>query len=182
MYKNRKLNSILFATIIILLASCRQELADCPPVTPAPRGQLNGMISPDAPIQFPLDDYTLRGQFETVSHGGVFENKHHAAEDLKGVPGTAVYAIADGEISFSGVKGGYGQLIIIDHPQTNTYSLYGHLSPSRWHRGTGPVAKGDLIAYIGAADENGSSAKVVYGRCRQWLSSLSQKEARPARS
>ena len=41
-----------------------------------------------------------------------------------------MYAIADGEISFSGSKGGYGWLIIIDHPQANLYSLYGHLSPA----------------------------------------------------
>lgn len=145
--------------ILFLLDGCRQEPVDCPPVPPAPRGQLNGLVSEDRPIQFPLDDYTVRGPFEAFSHSGVFENKRHAAEDLEASPGTAVYAIADGKISFSGEKGGYGLLIIIDHPQTNTYSLYGHLSPSRWHRGTGAVAKGDLIAYIGNSDENGSSPK-----------------------
>ena len=151
----------IFLTLMLLIG-CRQEPVDCPPVPPAPRGQLNGLISEDSPIQFPLDDYTVRGLFESFSNSGVFENKRHAAEDMGAVPGTAVYAIADGEISFSGEKGGYGLLIIINHPQINTYSLYGHLSPSRWHRGTGPVAKGDLIAYLGDSDENGSSAK--YGK------------------
>ncbi|MEJ2749134.1 MAG: M23 family metallopeptidase [Anaerolineae bacterium] len=125
------------------------------------------MIRETSPIQFPLDDYTVIGPFESLSNAGVFENKRHAAEDLRASPGTAVYAIADGEISFSGVKGGYGQLIIIDHPQTNTYSLYGHLSPSRWHKETDPVAKGDLIAYIGDSDENGSSSK--YGEMQPHL-------------
>ncbi|MCP4416853.1 MAG: M23 family metallopeptidase [Chloroflexi bacterium] len=88
----------------------------------------NGLISENTPIRFPLDDYIVRGHFETFSNADVFENKRHAAEDLEGVPGTAVYAIADGKISFFGNKGGYGLLIIIDHPQTNTCSLYGHLS------------------------------------------------------
>ena len=166
MYKNLKLNFICLVAFI-LLASCQQEPADCPFVFSAPRGQLNGLISADTPIQFPLDNYTVRGQFEALSSAGVFENKRHAAEDLEGVPGTAVYAIADGNISFSGKKGGYGLLIIIDHPQTNTYSLYGHLSPSRWHRETGPVAKGELIAYLGDSDENGSSIK--YGEIRPHL-------------
>ncbi|MCA9935661.1 MAG: M23 family metallopeptidase [Ardenticatenaceae bacterium] len=154
----RPLPILLFISFL-LLAGCRQELADCPPVVSVPRSSLNGRISTDSPIQFPLDEYAVLGPFEASSSSGVFENKRHAAEDLEASPGTAVYAIADGEISFSGKAGGYGWLIIIDHPQTNTYSLYGHLSPSRWHRGTGPVAKGDLIAYIGDSDENGSSIK-----------------------
>ena len=154
---NQKLHFILLA--IILLAGCRQEPVTCPFVAPAPRGQLNRLVSDDAPIQFPLEAYDVRTQFETFSNSGVFENKRHAAEDLEGGPGTAVHAIADGNISFSGEKGGYGLLIIIYHPQTNTYSLYGHLSPSRWHKGTGAVAKGELIAYLGDSDENGSSAK-----------------------
>ena len=60
--------------------------------------------------------------------------------------GTPVYAVADGEISFSGPMGGYGWLIIIDHPQANLYSLYGHLSPGRWRMESGTVEKGEMIA------------------------------------
>ena len=58
-----------------------------------------------------------------------------------------------------GRTGGYGWLIIIDHPQVNLYSLYGHLSPSRWKLESGTeVKRGDLIAYLGDSDENGGSA------------------------
>lgn len=53
--------------------------------------------------------------------------------------------------------GGYGWLIIIDHPQANLYSLYGHLSPSRWRLESGQVKKGDQIAYLGDSDENGGT-------------------------
>lgn len=81
----------------------------------------------------------------------------HAAEDYWRPAGTAVYAIADGEVSFSGTMGGYGWLVIIDHPGMNLYSLYGHLSPSRWQTTPGPVAKGDLIGYLGDEWENGGS-------------------------
>ncbi len=82
----------------------------------------------------------------------------HAAEDYKGPAGTPVYAMADGHISFSGTAGGYGWLILIDHPQANLYSLYGHLSPSRWKLESGTeVKRGDLIAYLGDSDENGGS-------------------------
>ena len=85
--------------------------------------------------------------------------EYHAAEDYLRPAGTPVYAIADGDLSFSGPMGGYGWLIIIDHPQFNLYSLYGHLSPSRWAHETGPVAKGELIGYLGDDDENGGSAE-----------------------
>jgi murein DD-endopeptidase MepM/ murein hydrolase activator NlpD len=84
----------------------------------------------------------------------------HAAEDYKRPAGTRVYAMADGRISFSGTAGGYGWLIIIDHPQANLYSLYGHLSPSRWKQESDTdVKRGDLIAYLGDPDENGGSAE-----------------------
>jgi murein DD-endopeptidase MepM/ murein hydrolase activator NlpD len=86
------------------------------------------------------------------------ERKFHAAEDYKRPAGTPVYAMADGTISFSGPAGGYGWLILIDHPQANLYSLYGHLSPSRWKLKTGTdLQRGDLIAYLGDDDENGGS-------------------------
>jgi hypothetical protein len=84
--------------------------------------------------------------------------KFHAAEDYKRPAGTPVYAMTDGTISFSGRAGGYGWLILIDHPQANLYSLYGHLSPSRWKLNAGKdVKRGDLIAYLGDSDENGGS-------------------------
>lgn len=81
----------------------------------------------------------------------------HAAEDFWRPAGTEVYAIADGEVGFSGRMGGYGWLVIVDHPQMNLYSLYGHLSPSRPRAEPGPVAKGDLIGYLGDEWENGGT-------------------------
>ena len=49
-------------------------------------------------------------------------------------------------------------MILIDHPQANLYSLYGHLSPSRWKLKTGTdVRRGDLVAYLGDSDENGGT-------------------------
>jgi murein DD-endopeptidase MepM/ murein hydrolase activator NlpD len=53
--------------------------------------------------------------------------------------------------------GGYGWLVIVDHPEMNLYSLYGHLSPSRWHADPGSVAKGDVLGYLGDEWENGGS-------------------------
>ena len=96
----------------------------------------------------------------SVSPGGAYGGKVHAAEDYQRPPRTPVYAVADGAVSFSGPMGGYGWLIIIDHPESNLYSLYGHLSPSRPRIGTGDVTRGDVIGYLGDDDENGGSADV----------------------
>jgi murein DD-endopeptidase MepM/ murein hydrolase activator NlpD len=118
----------------------------------------------DQPFQFPLDDYWIdqkphHTNFANLGNALVFEGKRHAAEDIAHPAGTPVYAMSDGIIRFSGPMGGYGWLIIIDHPQANLYSLYGHLSPSRWKIESGPVAKGELIAFLGDTHENGSDKK-----------------------
>jgi hypothetical protein len=119
------------------------------------------------PFQFPLEEFEIfrYGPYSNYNCFGTGldpDGKYHAAEDLDQPAGTPVYAMADGEIGFSGRAGDYGWLIIINHPQANLYSLYGHLSPSRWHIQSGPAKKGDLIAYLGDTDENGSDAK--YGQ------------------
>ena len=82
--------------------------------------------------------------------------RYHAAEDAMGAPGTPVYAIADGEISYSGQMNGYGWLIIIDHPDLGVHSLYGHLSTRRFKVTEGFVVKGQLISYLADDDEDGS--------------------------
>jgi hypothetical protein len=148
--------------LLILLAGCVQAPKSCPPQPPA---DLSGMIAFAADSQytfrFPLDEpgndvRPFPANFCT-SGGTGSAREYHAAEDYHLPAGTPVYAIADGKISFSGPMGGYGWLIIIDHPQANLYSLYGHLSPSRWRLESGTVEKGGLIAYLGNPDENGGS-------------------------
>jgi murein DD-endopeptidase MepM/ murein hydrolase activator NlpD len=118
--------------------------------------------NPGLPFRFPVDDLTpdqlLGANFADYGYGdpSPYSKKYHAAEDYHQPAGSPVYAFADGVVSYSGPRGGYGWLII-DHPDLNLYSLYGHLSPSRWKIDSGPVQKGDLIAYLGDPDENGGS-------------------------
>ncbi|MEJ2597538.1 MAG: M23 family metallopeptidase [Anaerolineales bacterium] len=160
--------------VVLLLAACSTPYPDaCPSSTPV--GLLHaGEIAGDEslPFRFPLDESSLDrslffGWFGvsnecTPDIKDCYEyptRQFHAAEDYKRPAGTPVYAMADGRISFSGRMGGYGWLTIIDHPQANLYSLYGHLSPSRWKLESGThVKRGELIAYLGDPDENGGSA------------------------
>lgn len=159
-------NSLLLVCLFIfisLLAGCSQKAGPCPTQPYVDLSDADIFAGDDTlPFRFPLDDSnsyrnTESATFCTSSSGPESSRKYHAAEDYFQPAGTPVYAMADGEVSFSGPMGGYGWLIIIDHPQANIYSLYGHLSPSRWRMDTGPVAKGELIAYLGDAYENGGS-------------------------
>jgi len=74
----------------------------------------------------------------------------HLGVDLAAAYGTPVRAAADGSVSWASVKGGYGNLVEITHP--NGYATrYGHLSSIAPGLATGmPVRQGDLIGYVGA--------------------------------
>ncbi len=154
---------ITISLLMILMMGCSQTEEPCPIQPPA---DLSGVLvyaeDDQLPFQFPLDELGNENVRPSpaifCTHGcNQKECEYHAAEDYHLPAGTPVYAIADGSISFSGPMGGYGWLIIINHPQANIYSLYGHLSPSRWRLESGDVEKGDLIAYLGDPDENGGS-------------------------
>ncbi len=115
-------------------------------------------------FQFPLDEPRLyRGMLMTrfsVSRTNSRGTFYHCAEDYYGDPGLPVYAMTDGKVVYSGRMGGYGWLVIVNHPDLNLYSLYGHLSPSRWSIRRGDeVAKGSLLGYLGDEYENGGSRK-----------------------
>jgi len=155
--------AILVIVSVSVLTGCEQGPESCPRYTTVKL--VNPESYPDddqLPFQFPLENpksYTqpIMTNFAVCGQDTETRRECHAAEDFYDPPGTPVYAFADGEISFSGPAGGYGWLIIIDHPQANLYSLYGHLSPSRWEAKPGPVEKGELIGYLGDPDENGGS-------------------------
>jgi murein DD-endopeptidase MepM/ murein hydrolase activator NlpD len=102
-------------------------------------------------FQYPLENYFPEIPV-TLKHPPRGE-RYHAAEDCFAPAGTPVYAIGEGIVRFSGEARGYGGLIIIDHPELNVYSLYGHLSTQKWKIPPGEVKKGELIGYLGEAEE-----------------------------
>jgi len=158
-----RLVTIISSTILFMIvAGCAQTADSCPSSTPVDLSADEQYAKDESlPFRFPLDGHwtnfiTNAAMF--AAYGRITRGpEYHAADDLHRLAGTPVYAMADGQIRFSGPMGGYGWLIIIDHPQANLYSLYGHLSPSRWRLESGQVSKGDLIAYLGDSDENGGS-------------------------
>ncbi len=162
--------SIMSVLLVVLVAGCAQATEPCPSPVPVDlSGAETYALEDDLLFRFPLDDHRVYVSAEPFScpfaapgwakRGPFVRHEHHAAEDTLKPAGTPVYAMADGTVSFSGPMGGYGWLVIVDHPQANLYSLYGHLSPSRWRIDPGPVEKGQLLGYLGDPDENGGSAE-----------------------
>jgi murein DD-endopeptidase MepM/ murein hydrolase activator NlpD len=168
--KSERLALPLVLLVSVLTVACTRSVSDCPireKVVPADAARFAS--DPALPFRFPLEYYEGHdpeyhawfseraevGRRVLLRHREVV--MHHAAEDYRRPAGTPILAVADGRVSFSGRAGGYGWLVIVDHPQANLYSLYGHLSPSRWRIGVGAVRKGQLLAYLGDPDENGGS-------------------------
>ena len=68
--------------------------------------------------------------------------------DIDGERGDLVVAPANGTVVTAGYKGGYGNLVEIDHGNGLT-TRYGHLSKIESAAGD-TVTRGQLIAYIGS--------------------------------
>ena len=96
-------------------------------------------------------------EFTRVSSGFNLARKHpilnliraHKGVDYAAPIGTPVRAAGDGRIAYAGPKGGYGNLVEIEHSRSIT-TVYGHLS--RFAKGTRVgqhVTQGTVIAYVG---------------------------------
>jgi len=73
--------------------------------------------------------------------------RKHEGIDYAAPTGTRIRAVGDAVVEFAGVKGGYGNVVILRH--NGQYStVYGHLSRIAVKRGA-RVAQGDTIGYVG---------------------------------
>jgi len=73
----------------------------------------------------------------------------HTGVDLAAGYGTPVYATADGMVSFAAARGGYGNLVEVQHPN-GLATRYAHLSRIGVRAGL-PVRQGDVVGYVGAS-------------------------------
>ena len=73
----------------------------------------------------------------------------HKGVDLAAPVGTPIYASASGRVKFArnGYNGGFGNLVIISHPN-GTETLYAHQSSIKTSVGS-QVKQGDVIGYVG---------------------------------
>ena len=73
----------------------------------------------------------------------------HKGVDMAAPTGTRIKASGDAVVDFVGQKGGYGNVIVLKHPN-GVSTVYGHLSRfmSGLHRGK-KIAQGEVIGYVG---------------------------------
>ncbi|HEX2583688.1 MAG TPA: peptidoglycan DD-metalloendopeptidase family protein, partial [Steroidobacteraceae bacterium] len=72
----------------------------------------------------------------------------HKGIDYAAPTGTPIKASGDGKVDFAGTRGGYGNVIILDHG-AGISTLYGHLSRFAGIRNGSRVNQGQIIGYVG---------------------------------
>jgi murein DD-endopeptidase MepM/ murein hydrolase activator NlpD len=115
-----------------------------------------GYYTPDGK---PMRKAFLRAPVEFTRVSSVF-NPHrlhpilnlirgHMGTDYAAPVGTPVHAAGDGRVSFEGVRGGYGNAIMLSHG-SDISTLYGHMSRfARDIRVGSHVQQGEIIGYVG---------------------------------
>ncbi|HEY4213375.1 MAG TPA: peptidoglycan DD-metalloendopeptidase family protein [Steroidobacteraceae bacterium] len=101
-------------------------------------------------LRAPVEFTRVSSKFNTARHHPILNLiRAHKGTDYAAPIGTPVKAAGDGKIRFAGGKGGYGNVVEIDHSR-GIVTVYGHLS--RFAKGThvgAHVSQGDIIAYVG---------------------------------
>ena len=78
---------------------------------------------------------------------GTRNGRMHKGIDLRAPRGTPILTTDDGVVIFSGVKGGYGKLVVIDHGY-DIHTVYAHNSQNLVRKGQ-RVKQGETIAKVG---------------------------------
>jgi murein DD-endopeptidase MepM/ murein hydrolase activator NlpD len=73
----------------------------------------------------------------------------HTGVDIIGAYGSAIWASADGKVTFTGYRGSYGHTVVIDHGY-GFETLYAHLSGFAVDAGD-LVQRGETVGYMGAS-------------------------------
>ncbi len=121
----------------------------------APDGSA-GYYSPDghsmqkAFLRAPLEFRRVSSRFSTARFHPILNRiRAHEGVDYAAASGTPVYASGDGRVRFRGVRGGYGNLLEIDHG-AGIVTVYGHLSRfAAAARAGARVRQGQTVAYVG---------------------------------
>ncbi len=74
--------------------------------------------------------------------------KFHDGIDITGKTWTPIIAPADGVVSFSGWRKGYGKTVEVEHKGSGYCTRYAHLADQKVEVGD-VVERGDVIAYLG---------------------------------
>ena len=116
---------------------------------------------------WPIPGYTrissYFGKREAPTEGAA---TYHTGVDIPAPEGTSLFAVCDGEITFTNFLGGGGYTITLEPEDSNIKFTYCHVSPNYIVSVGDKISKGDLIGHVGPkyvygvlgnqyADENG---------------------------
>ncbi|MEM0962831.1 MAG: M23 family metallopeptidase [Bacteroidota bacterium] len=102
------------------------------------------------PAILPIRGARLTSGFGMRYHPILRVSRMHAGVDFPAPVGTPLYATGDGRISFVGTRGGYGNVIEVEHPLAGKMTRYAHLSRVADGITEGTlVRRGETIAYSG---------------------------------
>lgn len=102
------------------------------------KATIDGVYIAVIPVQGKITSrYGARESIRTHEHKGL---------DIAAKMGTPIKAAADGTVTYSGIRGGYGNLMIIDHGNGIT-TYYGHCSKLYKKNGE-TITAGDVIAQV----------------------------------
>lgn len=120
------------ALLVALLAGC-DDGPTVPQVNPLPGARLTS-------------DFGSRAKDPVT--GKALVDGHHDGYDLAAPMGSPIRAAKSGKVTFVGPRGGYGNAVVLEHPEGWT-TLYGHASRLAVKVGQA-VNAGDVIAYVGS--------------------------------
>ena len=102
-------------------------------------------------LRSPISFARISSHFDLKrKHPVLHRFRAHRGTDYAAATGTPIKATGDGKIIFQGWKGGYGNVVILQHGQGIT-TLYAHMSKFRRGLGTGKrVQQGQIIGYVGS--------------------------------
>ncbi len=110
---------------------------------------LDGQSIVKALLRTPIDGARISSRFGMRSHPILGFSRLHAGVDFAAPTGTPIYAAGNGTIEFAGVKGGYGNYVLIRH-NSSFATAYAHMSRfSRAARKGNRVRQGEVIGFVG---------------------------------
>jgi len=103
-------------------------------------------------LRTPVNFTRISSRFTTSRYHPVLHKfRSHKGVDYAAKRGTPIYAAGDGKVIFKGKKGGYGNVMILQHGTKYT-TLYAHLKTyNRKLRNGSKVKQGQTIAYVGSS-------------------------------
>ena len=109
--------------------------------------QRSGGVAPGT-LYTPLKPFRIVSSYGPRLHPILGYTRTHAGIDLNGYTGQEIYAADSGRVIYAGVRGGYGNTVIIDHGG-GLATLYAHQSSIAVRNGVN-VTVGDVIGYVGS--------------------------------